>query len=99
MVPGAILLPVSTAERHPAALADTPQRNTEIIVIPPAHGASIQIRSIAEAKPAPAAEHPPTTMPTIRIATVPGFRTAKRSISALRRARPAVIPAMNTLTM
>ena len=72
MVPGAILLPVSTAERHPAALAGTPQRNTEIIVIPPAHGASIQIRSIAEAKPAPAAARRPMTMPTTAILTVRG---------------------------
>lgn len=39
------------------------------------------------------------TMLTIRIATARGFRTAKRSISAPRRARLAEILAMNTLTM
>ena len=69
---GAIIRTASIAERHPAALVDTPQRNTEIIVIPPAHGASIQIRSIAEAKPAPAAARRPMTMPTTAIPTVRG---------------------------
>ena len=48
---GAILLPASTAERHPAVLVGTPQRNTEIIAIPLAHGASTVIRSTDVQKP------------------------------------------------
>ena len=96
---GAILLPASTAERHPAVLVGTPQRNTEIIAIPLAHGASILIRSIDARKLAPAAARLPTTMLTIRIATVRGFRTVKRSISAPRRARPAETLVTSMLTM
>ena len=61
-------------------------------------GASILTLSIAEAKPAPAAAHRPMTTPTTAIPMVRGCRTAKRSISAPRRARPAAILAMNTLT-
>ena len=38
------------------------------------------------------------TTPITAIPMVRGCRTAKRSISAPRRARPAAIPAMNTLT-
>ena len=68
---GAILPPVSTAERHPAAPADTPQRSIAVTAIPLVHGASIRIRSIAEAKPAPAAARLPTIMPTIRMIHVP----------------------------
>ena len=67
----AILPPVSTAERHPAAPADTPQRSIAVTAIPLVHGASIRIRSIAEAKPAPAAARLPTIMPTIRMIHVP----------------------------
>ena len=95
---GAILLPASTAERHPAVLVGTPQRNTEIIAIPLAHGASTVIPSTDVQKPAPDAARLPTTMLTIRIATVHGYRTMRCGISVPRRARPAAIPAMNTLT-
>ena len=95
---GAILLPASTAERHPAVLVGTPQRNTEIIAIPLAHGASILIRSIDARKLAPAAAHQPMTTPITAIPTVCGFRTAKRSISVPRRARLAEILAMNMQT-
>ena len=96
---GAILPPVSTAVLQPAAPAGTPQQSIAVTAIPLVHGASIRIRSIAEAKPAPAAARLPMTMLTIRIATARGCRTAKRSISAPRRARLAEILAMNTLTM
>ncbi len=95
---GAILLPASTAERHPAVLVGTPQRNTEIIAIPLAHGASTAIPSTAEARLVPAAAHQPMTTPITAIPMARGCRTAKRSISAPRRARPAAILAMNTLT-
>ena len=59
---GAILLPASTAERHPAAPVDTALRITVIIAIPPVRGASTAIPSTAEARLVPAAAHPPTTM-------------------------------------
>ena len=96
---GAILLPASTAERHPAVLVGTPQRNTEIIAILPVRGASTAIPSTAEARLVPAAAHQPMTTPITAIPMVRGCRTAKRSISAPRRARLAEILAMNTLTM
>ena len=99
MAHGASIRTASTAERPPAALAGTPQRSMVITAIPPVHGASTVIPSIDVRKPAPAAVHLPTIMLTIRIATARGFRTAKRSISAPRRARLAEILAMNTLTM
>ena len=95
---GAILPPVSTAVLQPAAPAGTPQQSIAVTAIPLVHGASIRIRSIAEAKPAPAAARLPTTMLTIRIATVRGYRTAKRSISAPRRARPVETPVMSMPT-
>ena len=95
---GAILLPASTAERHPAAPVDIALRITVIIAILPVRGASTAIPSTAEARLVPAAVRLPMTMLTIRIATARGFRTAKRSISAPRRARLAEILAMNTLT-
>ena len=96
---GAILPPVSTAERHPAAPADTPQRSIAVTAIPLVHGASIRIRSIAEAKPAPAAVRLPTIMLTIRIATVRGFRTMRCGISVPRRALLAETPVMSMPTM
>ena len=96
---GAILPPVSTAEQHPAALAGTPQQSIAVIAIPLVHGASIRIRSIAEAKPAPAAVHLPTIMLTIRIATVRGYLTMRCGINALRRALPAETPVMSMPTM
>ena len=98
MVPGAIIRTISTAEQHPAALADTPQQNTEIIAIPSAHGASIVIRSTAVQKPAHPAAHLLMIMQITAIPMARGCRTAKRDISAPRRARPAAILAMNTLT-
>ena len=96
---GAILLPASTAERHPAVLVGTPQRNTEIIAIPLAHGASTAIPSTAEARLVPAAAHRPMTTPITAISMVRGCRTAKRSISAPRRARPAETLVTSMLTM
>ena len=95
---GAILPPVSIAVLQPAAPADTPQRSIAVTAIPLVHGASIRIRSIAEARLVPAAAHRPMTTPITAIPMVRGCRTAKRSISAPRRARPAAILAMNTLT-
>ena len=96
---GAILPPVSTAVLQPAAPVDTPQRSMAVTAIRQALGASTVIPSIDVRKPAPAVVRLPTTMLTIRIATVRGCRTVKPSISAPRRARLAEILAMNTLTM
>ena len=69
---GAILPPVSTAERHPAAPADTPQRSIAVTAIPLVHGASIRIRSIEEARLVPAAARPLMTMRITAIPTVHG---------------------------
>ena len=77
---GAILLPASTAERHPAVLVGTPQRNTEIIAIPLAHGASTVIRSTDVQKPVRPVARLPMIMQITAIPTVRGFRTAKLSI-------------------
>ena len=96
---GAILLPASTAERPPAAPADIPRPIMEITATPPVRGVNIPIRSTAEARLVPAAAHQPMTTPITAIPMARGCRTAKRSISAPRRARPAAILAMNTLTM
>ena len=95
---GAILLPASTAERHPAVPADIPRPIMEITASRPVRGASTAIPSTAEARLVPAAAHRPMTTPITAIPMVRGCRTAKRSISAPRRARPAAILAMNTLT-
>ena len=99
MVRGAILLPVSIVALPPATLAGTPQQSIAVTVIRQAHGASILIRSTGVQRPAPAAVRLPMTMLTSRIATARGFRTAKRSISAPRRARPAETPVMSMPTM
>ena len=96
---GAILPPVSTAVLQPAAPAGTPQRSMAVTAIRQVLGASTVIRSIAEAKPAPAAARLPMTMLTIRIATVRGFRTMRCGISVPRRARPAETPVMSMPTM
>ena len=96
---GAILLPASTAERHPAVLVGTPQRNTEIIAIPLAHGASTVIRSTDVQKPVRPVARLPMIMQITAIPTVRGFRTAKRSISVPRRARPAETLVTSMLTM
>ena len=82
MVPGAIIRTVSTAERPPAALVDTPQRNTEIIAILPVRGASTAIPSTAEARLAPAAARQPMTMPTTAIPTVLGRKPMMCSTNA-----------------
>ena len=95
---GAMLPPVSIAERPPAAPADTALRITVIIAILPVRGASTAIPSTAEARLVPAAAHRPMTTPITAIPTVRGFRTAKRSISVPRRARLAEILAMNMQT-
>ena len=95
---GAILLPVSIAERHLAAPADIALRITVIIAILPVRGANTATPSTAEARLVPAAAHRPMTTPITAIPMARGCRTAKRSISAPRRARPAAILAMNTLT-
>ena len=96
---GAILLPASTAERHPAVLVGTPQRNTEIIAILPVRGASTAIPSTAEARLAPAAAHRPMTMLTTAILMVHGQKQTMRSTSARKPARFVRLPVKNTLTM
>ena len=96
---GAILPPVSTAVLQPAALAGTLQQSIAVIAIPLARGASTVIHSIDARKPAPAAARLPTTMLTIRIATVHGYRTMRCGISVPRRARPAETPVMSMPTM
>ena len=96
---GAIIRTASIAERHPAAPADTALRITVIIAILPVRGASTAIPSTAEARLVPAAAHQPMTTPITAIPMVRGCRTAKRSISAPRRARPAVILVTSMPTM
>ena len=99
MVPGVIIRTASIAERHPAVPVDIALRITVIIAILPVRGASTAIPSTAEARLVPAAAHRPMTTPITAIPMVRGCRTAKRSISAPRRARPAAILAMNTLCL
>ena len=96
---GAIIRTVSIAVLQPVVLAGTPQQSMAVTAIRQAPGASTVIRSIAEAKPAPAAARLPTTMLTIRIATVRGFRTMRCGISVPRRALPAETPVMSMPTM
>ena len=96
---GAILRPASTAERHSAVLVGTPQRNTEIIAIPLAHGASTVIPSTAEARLAPAAVRPLMTMPTTAILMVRGSERTIHSTSARKPALSAKRPVQNTPTM
>ena len=98
MVRGAITRPVSIAAARRAAPADTPQQSIAITATRLALGASIATHNTDARKPAPAAARLLMTMPTTIIPTVRGCRTAKHSISVPKRARPAVIPAMNTLT-
>ena len=86
---GAILPPVSIVALPPAAPAGTPQQSIAVTAIRQALGASTVIPSTGVQKPALAAAHRPMTMLTTAILTVRGCRTAKRSISAPRRARPA----------
>lgn len=96
---GAMLPPVSIAERPPAAPADTALRITVIIAILPVRGASTAIPSTAEAKPAPAAVRQPMTMPTTAILMVHGPERMIRSISARKPARFVRLPVKNTPTM
>ena len=95
MAHGASIRTASTAERPPAALADTALRNTAIIAIPPVLGANTPTRSTAVQRPAPAAAHPPMTMQTIRIAMVRGRKRMTPNTSARKPALPAEIPARN----
>ena len=83
----------------PEEIAEKLNEKVAVTAIRQALGASTVIPSTGVQRPAPAAVRLPMTMLTIRIATARGFRTAKRSISAPRRARLAEILAMNTLTM
>ena len=99
MVHGVIIRTASTAERHPAVLVGTPQRNTEIIAIPLAHGASTVIRSTDVQKPVRPVARLPMIMQITAIPTVRGFRTAKRSISAQKLARFVRLQVKNTPTM
>ena len=92
---GAILLPVNIAERHPAVLVGTPQRNTEIIAIPLAHGASTVIRSTDVQKPARPAAHLLMTMLTTAIPMGAGHGLTIRSTSARKPAPLVAIPAKN----
>ena len=95
---GAILPPVSTAVLQPAAPAGTPQQSIAVTAIPLVHGASIRIRSIAEAKPAPAAAHRPMTTPITAILMVRGQERTIRSTNAQKRALLVEIPARNMQT-
>ena len=96
---GAILPPVSTAVLQPAAPAGTPQQSIAVTAIPLVHGASIRIRSIAEAKPAPAAARRPMTMLTTAILMVHGPERMIRSTNARKPALLAKHPVKNTPTM
>ena len=96
---GAILRPASTAERHPAVLVGTPQRNTEIIAILPVRGASTAIPSTAEARLVPAAAHRPMTMPTTAIPTVLGRKPMMCSTNVRKPVRLAKHPVKNTPIM
>ena len=96
---GAMLPPVSIAERPPAAPADTALRITVIIAILPVRGASTAIPSTAEARLAPAAAHRPMTMLTTAILMVHGRKQTMRSTSARKPARFVRLPVKNTLTM
>ena len=96
---GAILLPASTAERHPAVPVDIALRITVIIAILPVRGASTAIPSTAEARLAPAAAHRPMTMLTTAILMVHGPERMIRSISARKPALLAKHPVKNTPTM
>ena len=96
---GAILLPASTAERHPAVPADIPRPIMEITATPPVRGASTAIPSTAEARLAPAAVRQPMTMPTTAILMVHGPERMIRSISARKPARFVRLPVKNTPIM
>ena len=96
---GAILLPASTAERHPAVLVGTPQLNTEIIAIPLAHGASTVIRSTDVQKPVRPVARLPMIMQITAIPMVHGPERMIRSTNARKPARFVRLPVKNTLTM
>ena len=71
----------------------------EITATPPVRGVNIPIRSIAEAKPAPAAVRQPMTMLTTAILMVHGSERMIRSISVQKSARLVVIPVMSMPTI
>ena len=99
MAHGAILLPVSIAERPLAVPADIPRPIMEITATPPVRGVNIPIRSIVARKPAPAAARRPMTMLTTAILMVHGPERMIRSISARKPARFVRLPVKNTQTM
>ena len=99
MVPGAILLPVSIAERPLAVPVDIALRITVIIAILPVRGVNIPIRSIVARKPAPAAARRPMTMLTTAILMVHGPERMIRSTNARKPARFVRLPVKNTPTM
>ena len=96
---GAILLPASTAERHPAASADTAPRTTVRTPTLPAHGANIAIHSIGVQKLVPAAARPLLTMRIIAILMAHGQKRTIRSTNARKPARFVRLPVKNTPTM
>ena len=96
---GAILLPASTAERHPAVPADIPRPIMEITASRPVRGASTAIPSTAEARLVPAAAHQPMTTPTTAILMVHGPERMIRSTNARKPALLAKHPVKNTPTM
>ena len=99
MAHGAILLPVSIAERPLAVPVDIALRITVIIAILPVRGVNIPIRSIVARKPAPAAARRPMTMLTTAILMVHGPERMIRSISARKPARFVRLPVKNTPIM
>ena len=95
---GAILLPASTAERHPAVPADTALRITVIIAILPVRGASTAIPSTAEARLVPAAAHRPMTTPITAILmeagrNIPAVSTGAKPIAGTAAIRITNMPA------
>ena len=95
---GAMLPPVSIAERPPAAPADTALRITVIIAILPVRGASTATPSTAEARLVPAAVRQPMPMPITAILMDRGQERTIRSTIALIRALHVEIPASNMQT-
>ena len=96
---GAILLPASTAERHPAAPADTVPRTTVRIPILRVRGANTATPSTAEARLVLAAARPLMTMPTTAILMVHGRKPIMCSTNVRKPVRLAKHPVKNTQTM
>ena len=93
---GAILLPASTAERHPAVPADIPRPIMEITASRPVRGASTAMHSTAEARLVPAAAHRPMTTP---ITAIPMARGQERTIRSTSAAKPAPFAAIARRSM